>query len=133
MAVFSTAESDHEQQKQQQKPNRLTMSVRVGSLKRAGTSYRLNQREHMEYQQHGRRRSAPAIHGMASSLSSSFAAVATTVVAENDGCDAAAAADDDDDDNHDKRKQDEESVDVSLRTRNRILRTSSIDTVLKIR
>ena len=109
------------------KPNRVSMSERVGSLKRAGTSYRLNQREDMEYQHHGRRRSAPAGtvggripgHGVGRSRRNSKPSLfdgiasAAAIVAEID-CDAGDG-------------DEEEDIEDAIRARDRILRTTSLD------
>ena len=109
------------------KPNRVSMSVRVGSLKRAGTSYRLNQREDMEYKHHGRRRSAPTGTGAGrlpghdvgrsrrNSKPSLFddIASAAAIVAESDS-DAGGG-------------DEEEDTEEAFRALDRILRTTSLD------
>mmetsp|Transcript_11227 Transcript_11227/g.26644 ORF Transcript_11227/g.26644 Transcript_11227/m.26644 type:complete len:285 (-) Transcript_11227:2380-3234(-) len=116
-----------------QRRSNLKSSVRVGSLKRAGTSYLLNQREDMEYQHHGRRRSAPAgtvarrapgHSGGGSSRRNSTPrlfddiASAAAIVAEIDG-DAGDA----------EEEEDQEDIEEAFRARDRILRTTSLDFV----
>jgi hypothetical protein len=117
----------------QQKPNRLTMSARVGNLKRAGTSYRLNQREDMEYEQHGRRRSAPAVSAATAKrflLAKAGADIScidrSNIKAMRDAVAAAAAAVAKEDDGDDVE---DETVMVNVQTRDRILRTSSMEFV----
>ena len=118
----------------QQRPNRITMSARVGNLKRAGTSYRLNQRQDMEYQRHGRRRSEPAVPLKRSPSDEILHPSTGRMVSSNSSnildAMAAAAASEIECEVHsgfDEESGDEDNVRVNFETLDRLLRTRSLD------